>query len=442
MAAFDALTQARQYYLDALKFGQLADVLSRTRAGMALLGGIESHDADALRLALLDLELLMQFSASYLPPPAEAVERFSALAARADMPIYNARALHYEGMMTWSTQNFEQGTAKVRMAMDMALACGDLEGQCHIVSTLGLFTSVTGQLERGVALMRGGLALHDQIETERRDLPMIQLNRARLMLRLALNLFDLDYFDEALHWLGEARGIYERLGRLFGCTTEYAQLYARVGYWAEAEHWAMEGMRHGAAESDRAYAQTMYGFILGQQGHIAEAIQQLEQSLETVTRVGLEKWQCALANVYLGDLLLADGPSHDAARSDVYNDAGYAIGEAAAVHYGTIYALINKARIALAKGSLEQAAAYAVAAADRVRTRDTLTLVREEEVLYWEYRALDAAGRDGLPSLTEAHRRLQVAAERISDGAMRQSFLGVVPIHRQIIEAYRAWQTA
>ncbi len=438
----ERLNEALRCYDAALKLDQAPEVLAQTTYALELLTSVADVDADPLRLAVLDLALQTQLATSYLPPPAATVAHFSELAARANLPIYQARALHYHGLSAWTAESFEQGLKQVKHAMEALLTCGDLQGQCYAVSSLGLFMSVMGQLEGGVAFMRDSLILYEQLETEQRDLPLTRLNRARLMMRLALNLFDLDYFDEALHWLGEARAIYEQTGRLFGCTTEYAQLYARVGDWAEAERWAQMGMQHGSTESDRAYAQTIYGFILGQQNRTAEGITQLEQSLATVTRLGLERWQCALASVYLADLLLTESATYDPVRAEALSNAGLALGEAAAVHYGSIYGLLNKARLALNNHQSEAAVRYAVDAADRVRARDTLTLVREEEALYWEYAALRAAGRDGLPSLAAAHQRLQIAAERISDPAMRHSFLQNVPLHRLIETTYDAYAFA
>ncbi len=431
-----SLADAQECYQRALMLQQPADVIAQTRRGLGLLDGTSSPEADTLRLQLLDLELHIQSSESYLPPPADTTERFAQLAAQSNQSVFQARALYYQGIITWASRSFMDGVAALRQAVEALAACGDVEGQFSAVSSLGLFTSVTGNLDGGIALMRDGLALYDQLDPARRELPAFQLVRARLMVRIGLNLFDLDYFDEALSWLAQAREVYERIGRLFGCTTEYAQLYARVGWWQEAEHWAQLGIRHGPTESDRAYAQTLYGFTLGQQGKIAQAIAEVEQALSTVTRLNLERWQIALASVYMGDLLLADGPAHDLARAEAYSDVGFEIGEAGVVHYGSIYGLVNKARIALEQGDAERAAALAVDAADRVRARKTLTLVREEEVLYWEYRALQAAGRDGRSSLADAHERLQVAASRMSDPAMRDSFLSAVPVHRAIMEAF------
>lgn len=432
-----SLAEAQECYQRALILEQLPDVVAQTRRGLDLLGSTDGQEADILRLQLLDLELHLHSSESYLPPPADTTARFAQLAAQRNQSMFQARALYYQGIITWASRSFMDGVVALRQAVEALAACGDVEGQFSAVSSLGLFTSVTGNLDGGIALMRDGLALYERLDPARRDLPSFQLVRARLMVRIGLNLFDLDYFDEALSWLARARQVYERIGRLFGCTTEYAQLYARVGWWLVAEHWARLGIKRGPTESDCAYAQTLYGFILGQQGKIAEAMAEVEQALATVKRLNLERWQIALASVYMGDLLLADGPLHDPARAEVYSDAGFEIGEAGVVHYGSIYGLVNKARIALEKGSPERAVVLAVDAADRVRARKTLTLVREEEVLYWEYRALQAAGRDGRASLADAHERLQVAASRMSDPAMRESFLNTVPIHRAILEAFR-----
>lgn len=437
---FDPLVEAHACYATALTFSHVGAVSTYTRRGFNLLAPCGA-EADALRLSLLDLELQMMFASSYLPPPAANIERFVQLAARADIPRYKGRAQHYQGVLAWTVNSFTVGLEQVRAAMEALIACADLEGQYYTASSLGLFLSVNGQLERGVGLMRASLTLYDQIDPAQRDLPVMRLNRARLIVRLAMNLFDLDYFEEALEQLAIARSIYVEAGHPFGASTEYAQLYARVGDWAQAEHWAKLGMESDAQESDQAYARTLYGFILGQQNQIEAGIAQLEQSLATVTRIGLEGWQRALASVYLADLLLADSPAYDPERADKLNDAAFAIGETASVHYGSIYALVNKTRIALAAGDPAQAVQFAVEAANRVRARDTLTLVREEQVLYWEYCALQAVGQDGWPSLADAHRRLMIAAERIKSPAMRQSFLEAVPLHR-LIKALYCDQTA
>src|SRR5207253_1774936 len=107
------------------------------------------------------------------------------------------------------TRSFIDGRDALRHAVEALVACGDIEGQFHALGNLGLFSSVAGDLAGGIALTRGGLNLYQQIEGARRELPVIQATRARLMLRLALNLFDLDYFSEALAWLAQARQVYE-----------------------------------------------------------------------------------------------------------------------------------------------------------------------------------------------------------------------------------------
>src|SRR5258706_12751839 len=104
-----SLTEAQQCYETASKLKAVTDLITETQRGVRLLDGISGPKADALRLALLDLELQGQSGETYLPPSPATVEQFARLSQVANLPVFQTRTLHYQGLVTWSGLSLDAG---------------------------------------------------------------------------------------------------------------------------------------------------------------------------------------------------------------------------------------------------------------------------------------------------------------------------------------------
>jgi hypothetical protein len=100
-------------------------------------------------------------------------------------------------------------------------------------------------------------------------------------------------------------------------------------------------------------------------------------------------------------------------------------------------ALAGLAVVALAQGEPTQAQRLV---SDVLAALDAEALAQANEpfrIYLTCYRVLQATGdQRATPLLVQAHQRLQQLAARITDEALRHSYLHTVPIHRELIAAF------
>ncbi len=243
--------------------------------------------------------------------------------------------------------------------------------------------------------------------------------------------------------LGARREAFQRASELYDETGDprraaamamnLADTYNRVGAYQEAEaalRDALERLRRVGNRPGEGYAQVNLGYSLGMLGYRDEAIKVLTEA-RTIADSAQDPRLALAARVYLARAVLDRGSPQEVAAEAV---AAAEEAESRGVRGLAVTALTLAARARLAAGDPKGAHEAALRA---MNLRDELGTVEEDEAeVFLTYaRTLDAIGRttDATHIIERGRQRLAQLADQIADPEWRERFLRHVVAHRELM---------
>ena len=213
-------------------------------------------------------------------------------------------------------------------------------------------------------------------------------------------------------------------------------LYQSVGDLPQAENILRQGLQVTEEIGDQAgqaYILANLGLVVRDQGDLAGAGQMLNEGLR-LAQEQADKYLMSYFQSYLAGVSLARGQADDAIQRA---NASYAMRMEADMRLFTADDLATLAAAHRAAGQMDQALDYARqsrALLDECAGQGPETPQRDYFVCHQVFAAGGEAG-SAQHCLREARRLVMERAEKIKDPALRQSFLGRVPINREIVQA-------
>ena len=328
--------------------------------------------------------------------------------ARAEAEARNALGVGYErlGQLDAASEQYQR-------AADMRATLGDTRGQATSLRNLAIVQAVRGDraaAEASLERARGVLeALGDRasIADLHNDRGVVAEERGDFRAALAA-------FREALalrQQLGQPTLLAQSLNNVAFCYFQLGEVDNAAVYWQQAlASYRQIDDREGALQ----VIQSM-GLLELSRGHYADAGQRLDASLREAQDLQLPE-EIDVAQVYLGELALAQGRSADAAAAAAAAAAGF---ERRSDRRGLAEARLLGARTAVFVGD-------ATAAAQALQAIDVAELSPEQHAQFLLTRArLAALGDDA-----EAAARDLAEAGRIADEAHSTALLLEVRIER------------
>jgi eukaryotic-like serine/threonine-protein kinase len=232
----------------------------------------------------------------------------------------------------------------------------------------------------------------------------------------------------------------ERLGDLrTACTlrTNTGYAFALLGCYEDAEQRLRDALaaatRMGLKSTAPAVMST-FSFVLARLGAFEEAQTMAGAAIAALNAQGDLRLE-GVSRIYLATILRCTG---DLAAAEA--EAGRAIDLLSATPPFQPYALATLADVLLARGRVPDALDRAARAVEQVRA---LEHVQDGEafarVVYAEALEASLDHAAARAAIAEAESRLLAQAEKISEPALRQSFLSRVPENARILQLSRAW---
>lgn len=301
-----------------------------------------------------------------------------------------ARALNALGVVEYFNRSYERALAYFQQALEIRRAIGERAGVGGSMLSIAQILSSMGDHARAEPMLREAVNIYQQIN---------------------------DRWSEQIIW------------------NELGILYAAVGDYAEAESCLYRGLeisREIGAEPVQAYILCNLGQVLRERAELAEA----EAVLTSGLTIAQSQGDPHLQAIYLNDLALvslAMRQFHQALEQSEQSLALFVQIES------PLSTTANHAAMALAHLAL----GHVAEALSHVE--QTLAMLDESQGEgpdyphrdYWHcYQVLRRANDSARAShaLSQAHRLLMERAEKISDAAMRRSYLENVAIHRAIVQ--------
>jgi class 3 adenylate cyclase/tetratricopeptide (TPR) repeat protein len=375
--------------------------------------------------------------ASYLPDhPATmaAAQRAIRLAHAVGDVRTEAAAYGWWGRAHWAQGDYSAAWSRAEEALTLARAAHLRQEEATILGWMGVRLSLQGDTAGGRACYEQSLRIFREMGDWRQE------NLMRF--RLGFTALAQGDYDEARAYNEQAVAVFGQIG----------------DRWNEARaHLTPGAVCHDLGEYDRArghYEQYLrscreldhrhelpmalwhLSLVCHQVGDDEAAREQAQQALQMARDQGARRNQ-GHSSICLGHALMGLGSLDKAA--DAYRQALALLRELGLSSH-VMEALAGLARVALARGSLAQARAYA---------EEIASYLERHKIDRWAYRgeplrvyltcyqvlhANDDPRADGI--LDDAYHVLQERAAKISDEGERRSFLENVAVHREIVEEY------
>jgi predicted ATPase/phosphoribosyl 1,2-cyclic phosphodiesterase/anti-anti-sigma regulatory factor len=443
---------------------------------LALTSDNDLLDQYQLRLArerIYDRQGVREVQAEDLVALAELAEQLAdgspaAVRRQAEVAL---RQSHYADI----TGNYSTAITAARSAIELAQACADthLEAVGHLkygaaLTNLGEYSKARPQFERALTLAE---AAHlPQIKARSiRNLGIVTWQQGDYTASMSHDQQALALYQEIgdLHGEGKALG---NLGVSFADSGDYAQ--ATAYYGRALKIYRQTGDRHG-----EAVMLNNLGLVADRQGDYATAASYLLQTLTICREIGDRQGEAQrLSNLaklchHLGDdvtakmygeeaVSLAKELGNDRILSDALmhlgnvlqsldqlNEAASAYQQALTLRHelGQMHLAMDPlsglARVKLVQGDLPDALAYVDTILNYLM-QGALSGTSEPFRIYWTcYQVLSANNNPrAYGVLQEAYQRLQTAASKMDEAALRHSFLENVVIHQLIVGAWAQQQ--
>ena len=352
-----------------------------------------------------------------------------------------AHAAYHLGNWAYKRGEWALAERETRRAIELAERCADDRIRLVAESNLGIVLCTQGQIDEAEALCLAGLerarALGDAELQRNFCVPLMPICDRRGDTFRALV-----YAQEYLRLSRESG---DRRGLAVGALN-IAYVYSNLGQHDAARFHALESLEHGRAlEANEVVggAQMALAVIAQREGDPHETRERASAAIDvqTASQQGLH---LALALTVLGD---AERELGQLDAADHAFERAAALAREAGDPAATIDALSGQVRVAMARGDpklalerAEQLMAQATAAPAGPEAQEPdfegseVALVRLTLYQVWSAAEDPRAG----PMLAAAHRRAMRDADRITDPALRESFLNNLPAVREIVALWTA----
>lgn len=420
--------------------GRAAEAEAVCREGLTELPGRPAPDNDRLRMALLELLLLLtepKWSRSPEYRAANPVQHWAADAEAAANRIgdlqLRIRAAAVAARVLQRTQGVEAALATQQRAVELARQSGDAVVQFLTLSAYGR------QLTKRD--LRAGLAVLLEAEKRAKATPQVTGSRSaalrgafrRVELEIGIGEFDAGYLGIAKSRLEFAvarlRAEPESAALRPIGLNHLAQVLLDIGMWDPAADVLTEalGLGDGSPDAWHAYNLALFGRLRVEQGDLAAGVHVLESAWAETGRTSSVTVATLVCNLYAEGLLLTGGR-----RADLLGAAEELLAanlercQRAAMARSEVIAQSLLARMHLALDELPQAQAASNAAMELYARRGPLPTVRGEEILYWHAETQRRAGRfdAAVDTLARARQLLRTKAGSL-DPELREFFLAV-----------------
>jgi len=389
------------------------------------------------------------------------------------------RGLAQLGLINYRQGDYEQSKVRYNQALDLfepeATYGKDLtRAFVQVFNGLGIVHHQLGEFEPAQICYRRALAL-SRLGNDRRG-------EANTLNSLGATTFNQRRFTEARAFHQQALDIQRTIGDRVGEGTSLynlAQITCDTGEYSQAQEYLSGALKILQATGNRWQEINIWndmGILYHELGNLTTAQNCLEQGLQLMKEIGAEE---RMASYLLSNLGLVMRDQGDLAAAERVLSQGLALVQAANNKHQEVYFLSYLGTVNLQRENLEQATMEAQAAvklweelslsvrkiddmatlaaahlaagelANASKYADQVLMLLEEcggegpefpqRDYYICYEVLTMTGRE-----TEAHTALQSAysliearAQKITDLALRQSFLNQVGINRKIAEEYK-----
>ncbi|MDP9374157.1 MAG: tetratricopeptide repeat protein [Chloroflexota bacterium] len=452
----DEPLSAAQYYYQAAQssfadgaFVETADLCQQALENLRTLAP-EGAGRDRLQVEIIQL-LLIASETRWRGKPGPRGElsvlalvgEAEAAASRTGERALLAQVKLIKGRVLVATGSVIQALQSMQEALDLACASGDPLAEFTVLSVYG-HQKNKENLAQGLALLYQAHDLYEQrLKPAHARLPPVVVSRSlhRLQGALGVGEFDRGQYDVALGWLQESIAGLKRLNMhddLLIMLNFLGQLYAAMGLFERARDALDEAIALLKDEQEphpwNGYNLALLGKLYLEWGRVQDAAEPLQQGWRETQAT----WQVDLATLvrnYYAELLMQPGyAGHDLVEAERLLAANAQESQANGLHRSTIAALSLRGRLALARGDTTAALRYSTAAVDSLEEKGTMPALRTEEVLFNQYRVLQAAGLgdQARDYLARAYATLQQKADGIKNEDDRWAFLERVPTSRAI----------
>jgi tetratricopeptide (TPR) repeat protein len=366
-----------------------------------------------------------------------AAERTGDLALRAMAACARARYLI-------ATDGLPAAVAVFSEAAELAAASGKVVAELEALADLGHHT-VGLDMARGLAvLQRAQILAERNIYAAPYDVPLVQVQRARVPGLIGVAAFDDGRFGEAETSLRRSVAELDALCAWdqFALICNYlGQLLTEMGRFAEGEDVLLAALVRLRSHADLS---TFQGYNLGllaklylEWGRIDAAQEAIMAGWERLLSTRHRAILPILRN-YLGELIMHPSyPHRDIRRArDLFAETiaecqqtGFQRSEIAAI---SLHALAD-----LDTGRPRDALAASARAVERLAAAGTMPALRTEEIYMVRYKVLHATGAEAEAAgwLARAGHTLALKAATIPSARLREQFLSGTPTSREIMSA-------
>ncbi len=415
------LSRERVYHLQGTREAQAGDLMALQELA-ELVNDDEWRAEVALRRANYAEEI------SDYGQAISAAKTAIAAAQAAQDTVKEAQAYRVWGLALLRQGEYKESHHHLEQCLTLARAAGDYGIQARSLHSLGLAAYFQHDFARARRLCEQAIDLYREIGD--------QYQMGHSLNNLGIVLTDSgDYSDAGVCYeesLCIAREIGDRPGETFllvnlGWTAGMLGEYVKANSYFDQ---ALYTARETGNQSSECGTLSNLGWIFYHMGDDEASLTYSQQALRIAQKIGSRRWEgYALTN--LGHALASLGRPEEAANAyqralDLRRELGQ--------HQLAMDSLTGLASVSLARGDLVQARSHVEEILRNIKEQGLDGAEEPFQVYLTCYHVL-RAGQDPRARvvLEKAHRLLQEQAAKISDEAMRRSFLENVSAHREIV---------
>jgi tetratricopeptide (TPR) repeat protein len=394
-----------------------------------LLGLVEQSQDDAQRATVHYRLAVWHESGGDYPAAHLSLQEGLAAARRVGDARVEAAILHRVASAAWRQGRFTAALGAAQDALAVARAAGDAEHEAASLTTMGVVQRSQGELDAAQACYRQARDIRRAAGDRRGE--AISLNQ------LGNVLYDLGDYGEALDHYHQALDIFRLVGDRRGeawSLSGQGTIYLHCGEYELARVRYEEALSLRQAIGDRrgeGVALSNLGNVLLQLGERETAWTLLERAVAQLRDIGARRDQVR-ALTYLARAMeqSSDWGGAQAAHQSALSHRRE-LGQASS----SMENVSGLARVALEQGEVETARTYTEEMLTHVRAHGLALIEFPFQIYHTAFRVFQACGsmRAARQVLREAHQALMDQAERITDPALRRSFLERVPEHGELL---------
>ena len=358
-----------------------------------------------------------------------ALEHSLAAARRANERCIEVSSLHRLASICWRQGQFDQALSTAQTALQEARAIGDRPSEAISLTTLGVVHRTLGSLEAARDCYQQALEIR-QAAGDRREIAISLSQLGNLH-------YDAGDYTQALNHHRQALEYFRMAGDRRGeawSTSGLGNVYLHCGDLAAAHasfEQALEIRRLIADRGGDGVALGDLGNVLLAQGRTKAAIDHLQQAVHLLQEIGAPRDE-AFAQTYLARAFELANDLEDAqALHQTAIDTRRDLGQQKYIFDN----LAGLARLALEQNDLSKACAYVEDIREHIHSQGFPVSEAPFLIYLTAIRVMQACNRqdEARQMIIEANHALQSRAEKITDQALRRSFLEKVPEHAAIV---------